>query len=149
MDSEVGASERGGRKRPSSQLLSSADINQETASVRSQTLYTAARYRFSILSRARIFIRPGPPPEEIQSRINAVIQHNSVTRPRKRSSLSPDTPPAAMPPPPPPALPKQDVFHVKTPRPDITAGLHHSTIVEALAARGLDEVDARDFLEYL
>jgi hypothetical protein len=83
---------------------------------------------------------------------------DSVTRPRKRqeadtSYLSPDTSPAAMPPPPPPApppaLPKQDVFHVKTPRPDITAGLHHSTIVEALAARGLDEVDASDFLEDL
>jgi hypothetical protein len=36
-----------------------------------------------------------------------------------------------------------------SPRPDITAGLHHPTIVEALAARGLDEVDASDFLEDL
>jgi hypothetical protein len=75
MDSEVGTSEKSGRKRASSRPSSSADINQETASVRSQTSsYTAARYRFSILSCARIFIRPGPPPEEIQTRINAVIQ---------------------------------------------------------------------------
>jgi hypothetical protein len=84
MDSEVGTSERGGRKRPSSRPPSSADMNQETASVRSQTSsYTAARYRFSILRCARIFIRPGPPPEEIQSRINAVI-HRKISEERKR-----------------------------------------------------------------
>jgi hypothetical protein len=84
MDSEVGTSERGGRKRPSSRPPSSTDTNQETASVRSQTSsYTAARYRFSILSYARIFIRPGPPPEEIQSRINAIIQRK-ISEERKR-----------------------------------------------------------------
>jgi hypothetical protein len=84
MDSEVGTSERGGRKRPSSRPPSSADMNQETASVRSQTSsYTTARYRFSVLSCARIFIRPGPPPEEIQSRINAIIQRK-ISAERKR-----------------------------------------------------------------
>ena len=58
-------------------------MNQETASVRSQTSYTAARYRFIILRRARIFIRHGPPPEEIQSRINAIIQRK-ISEERKR-----------------------------------------------------------------
>ncbi|TAQ86600.1 hypothetical protein B7494_g5076 [Chlorociboria aeruginascens] len=75
---------------------------------------------------------------------------DSTTRPRKRQEAdnSPDILPTAMapPPPPPPILPN---FHIKTPRPDITVGLHHTTIVEALVARGLDKVDASDFLEEL
>ncbi|MCJ1483069.1 hypothetical protein MMC06_003235 [Schaereria dolodes] len=54
-----------------------------------------------------------------------------------------------MPPPLSPGLPKQDVFVVKTPRPDISAGLRHSTMVKALVAQGLDEDNASDFLEEL
>jgi hypothetical protein len=53
-----------------------------------------------------------------------------------------------MPPPPPPPPPKQDIL-VKTPRPDITAGLCHSTIVDALVARGLNQIEASDLLRTL
>jgi hypothetical protein len=69
-------SEKGARKRRSlSRQSSSADMNQETASVQSQrSSYTAAHYRWVTLSNARIFIHPGSLPEDIQPRINAVIK---------------------------------------------------------------------------
>jgi hypothetical protein len=47
---------------------------------------------------------------------------------------------------PPPSLP---VIPVKTPRPDITAGLRHSTVVHALVARGLGKIKASKILETL
>jgi hypothetical protein len=47
---------------------------------------------------------------------------------------------------PPPSLP---VIPVKTPRPDITAGLRHSTVVDALVARGLGKIKASRILETL
>ena len=70
------ASEKGARKRRSSSRQSStADMDQETASVQSQrSSYTAAHYRWVNLSNVRIFIRPGSLPEEIRPRVNAVIQ---------------------------------------------------------------------------
>lgn len=73
---------------------------------------------------------------------------DGVNEPRKRQHLdtsyvSPEPSQPAKPPYP----PKQDI--VKTPRPDITAGLRHSTIVEALIAQGLKEIDASEFLEKL
>ena len=86
MDPGIATPESGGRKRPPSRRSSTADLNQETASTRSQTssyTTTAANYRFSILDNARIFIRPGPPLIEIQPRINAVF-HHVVTEERKR-----------------------------------------------------------------
>ena len=52
-----------------------------------------------------------------------------------------------MPPPPPP--PKQDISVLKTPRPDITIGFHHSVLVEILKARDLSELEASDFLKIL
>ena len=52
-------------------------------------------------------------------------------------------PPPPLPTPPKPAIP------VKSPRPDITAGLCHSTIVDALVALGLDKVEASEILETL
>ena len=54
--------------------------------------------------------------------------------------MMPQSPPIAPPPP-----PIQDI-PVKTPRPDVTVGLCHSTVVNALVARGLGEVKASDFL---
>ena len=54
-----------------------------------------------------------------------------------------------MPPPHAPPPLKQAIFLVKTPRPDITVGLRHSSVVEALEARGLRNVKASDFLKYL
>jgi hypothetical protein len=63
------------------------------------------------------------------------------------SYISPDTSQSDMPPP--PTLPKQDTSPVKTPRPDITVGLRHSTVIEALKAQGLGQNEADEFLDYL
>ena len=52
------------------------------------------------------------------------------------------------PPPPPPQL-IQDVLYVKTPRPDITVGLRHSTVTDVLVAQGFSQVKANDFLPSL
>ena len=86
MDPGIATPESGGHKRPPSRRSSTADLNQDTASTRSQAssyTTTAANYRFAILDSARVFIRPGPPPMEIQPRINSVFQH-VVTEERKR-----------------------------------------------------------------
>ena len=54
-----------------------------------------------------------------------------------------------LPPPPPPSpLPPHNSV-VKTPRPDITVALRHSTMVERLVVQGVDEVKADDFLGFL
>lgn len=61
--------------------------------------------------------------------------------------LSPDTlqRPDMLPP-----VPKQDFSSVKTPRPDITAGLKHDAVVHAMMKQGAtNEVDAVDFLQFL
>ena len=53
-----------------------------------------------------------------------------------------------MPPPPLPTTPKPAI-PVKTPRPDITAGLRHFTVVDALVALGLGKIKASGMLEDL
>lgn len=75
MDPGVPASFTSEKKR-SSRQSSVADTNQETASVRSQQSQTAANYRFITLRDARIRIQLESPPEEIQNRINAIIQRD-------------------------------------------------------------------------
>ena len=87
MDTRSATPDRGGRKRSSSRTSSTVDTDQETVSVRSQASYTAARYRFNILRQAKIFVRPGAPPAEVQPRINAVI-HREVSAERKRELSS-------------------------------------------------------------
>ena len=77
---------------------------------------------------------------------------NIVNRPTKRqqeerSFPSPDISQSTMPPPAPPSQSKQDA--VKTPRPDFTIGLRHSTISNALIKRGLSKFKADDFLKGL
>ena len=52
-----------------------------------------------------------------------------------------------MPPPPPP--PKQDICGVKTPRPDITIGFHHSIVANKLRTLGVGELDADEILKDL
>lgn len=74
MDSGGAAPERSGLKRTSSQRSSTADMDQETASVRSQASYTAAHYRINVLQPAGIFVRHGPLPKEVQPQIDKVIQ---------------------------------------------------------------------------
>ena len=49
-------------------------------------------------------------------------------------------------PPPPFSTTLTPTITIKTPRPDITAGLLHSTVVNALVARGLDKVEASGIL---
>lgn len=73
-------------------------------------------------------------------------------RPPKRQQdalphLSPDTlkgPPSPLP------SPKQNISSVETPRPDVTAGLSHDAVVDAMVKQGLvSELDAGDFLRFL
>ena len=56
-----------------------------------------------------------------------------------------------MPPPQPPSQPppKPDISLVKTPRPDITAGLRYTTIIRKMKAHGLRELEVKDFLKDL
>ena len=89
--------------------------------------------------------------------LDALGQSNNETddvfdRPNKRqqgerSFPSPDTSRSMMPPPAAPSPFKRDA--VKTPRPDFTIGLRHSTISNALMKRGLSTSKAKDFLKSL
>lgn len=66
------------------------------------------------------------------------------------SSNSLEGPQSTMPPPPSPLLqPRQDNFILKTPRPDITMGLRHSTLVESLVVEGVNRIQADAFLKTL
>ena len=57
---------------------------------------------------------------------------------------------STMPPPPSPLPPSRQVNSIlKTPRPDITVGLRHATVVEAITAQGVNSVDADIFLKFL
>ena len=80
---DASPSERRIRKRPLSRQSSMPDMSQETKSFQSQTSYTAARYRLFALSKVKIFIRPGPLPEEIRPRIDVIVQR-TVSEERKR-----------------------------------------------------------------
>ena len=245
------------RKRAPSRQASFSDLNQDTASLRSQkSSVSNSFYRYQILDQARIYIRPEPPPMDIQAQMDVVFEceipekrmreisgiakkisqsfinnlrgahreddlveliyealrmmhkdetfdfprkagtvhlltliHTSlnanlgldwepslkpvvhqevwdmdalsqsnndaddvVDRPNKRqqgerSFPSPVTSESTMPPPAPPPQFKQDA--VKTPRPDFTIGLRHSTISNALMKRGLSKFKADDFLKVL
>lgn len=83
---------------------------------------------------------------------------NTVDRPSKRkegdrSVLTPDASRSSMPPrtaPSPVTLPqsRQDGA-VKTPRPDFTIGLRHSTVASALIKRGLSKYKADNLLKFL
>ncbi|KAL9128541.1 MAG: hypothetical protein Q9217_002806 [Psora testacea] len=226
------------RKRTASRQASFSDLNQDTASLRSQkSSISNSFYRYHILDQARMYIRPEPPPKDIQAQINVIFEreipekrrreisgiaketsqefinnlrgahreddlvelvyealrtmHKDETFdfPRKadwdpslkpdiqqevwdldalgqsynkandvvdrfnkrrqgeRSFPSPDTSQSTMPPPAAPSQSKQDA--VKTPRPDFTIGLRHSTISNALIKRGLSKFKADDFLKVL
>lgn len=81
--------------------------------------------------------------------------NNSATSPNKRQQLGTPTESGesqlAMVPPPPPPLHRlnQNNPHVKTPRPDITAGLRLSCIIGPLVAHGISEFKASRFLQAL
>ena len=245
------------RKRAPSRQASFSDLNQDTASLRSQKSFVSnSFYRYHILDQARIYVRPEPPPMDIQAQLDVIFErdipekrrreisgiakktsqnfiynlrgahreddlvelvyealrmmHNDETfdfprkagivlpltpmytslpanldldwdpslkpeaqpeiwnwealdqsnneaadivdRPSKRQQgertfPSPDTSQPTMPPPAAPSQSKQDA--VKTPRPDFTIGLRHSTITNALIKRGLSNFKADDFLKGL
>jgi len=245
------------RKRAPSRQASFSDLNQDTASLRSQkSSVSNSFYRYHILDQARIYVRPEPPPMDIQAQMDVIFEReipekrrreisgiakktsqkfinnlrgahreddlvelvyealrmmhkdetfdfprkagivlpltpvytslranldldwdpslkpdvqqevwdldalgqpnneadDVVDRPNKRqqgerSFPSPDTSQSTMPPPAAPSQSKQD--SVKTPRPDFTIGLRHSTISNALMKRGLSKFKADDFLKVL
>lgn len=245
------------RKRAPSRQASFSDLNQDTASLRSQkSSVSNSFYRYHTLDQARIYVRPEPPPMNIQAQINIIFEReipekrrreisgiakkisqsfinnlrgahreddlveliyealrmmhkdetfdfprkagivlpltpiytslranldldwdpslkpdvqqevwdldalgqpnneadDVVDRPNKRqqgerSFPSPDTSQSTIPPPAAPSQSKQDA--VKTPRPDFTIGLRHSTISNALMKRGLSKFKADDFLKVL
>lgn len=83
-----------------------------------------------------------------------ILNPSSKQRP-ETPSVSSDAPESIMPPPPSPpkspskSPPKTDISALKTPRPDITIGFHHSVLVETLKAPDLSELEASDFLKFL
>lgn len=76
-----------------------------------------------------------------------VVDRPSKRQQGERSFPSQDTSQSTMPPPAALSQPKQDAL--KTPRPDFTVGLRHSTISNALMKRGLSKFKADDFLKFL
>lgn len=81
------------------------------------------------------------------------VANNAITSPKKRkankSSLSSNASQLAVEPSSTPFQSKPIVLAVKTARPDITVGLLHETVLEALAARGLGSPRATLFLKVL
>ncbi|KAH6677671.1 hypothetical protein B0J14DRAFT_636334 [Halenospora varia] len=89
MDSQAGDS--GGlrsRKRPASRTsVSTSSVTQETATALShKSRSTAAHYRFTVLSKARIYIHPTLTPDKIRTQIDTVIQRE--LNPEKKEQLS-------------------------------------------------------------
>ena len=74
---------RGGKKRPLSLQSSTVDMDQESASIRTQKSSTLATYRWRNLKYARIFVEDGPLPENIRSRVNKIIQPKITDEARK------------------------------------------------------------------
>ncbi|MCJ1347797.1 hypothetical protein MMC31_006026 [Peltigera leucophlebia] len=64
----------GSRKRTLSTRSSVADVNQEVASVSSQKATSLANYRWKNLDYARIVVEDEPIPENVESRVNAIIR---------------------------------------------------------------------------
>ena len=75
------------------------------------------------------------------------VNHPNKRRQGEQSFPSLDTSKSTMPPP--AALPQSKQDAVKTPRPDFTIGLLHSTVSHALMQRGLSKFKADDFLKGL
>lgn len=76
---------------------------------------------------------------------DGVVDRPNKRQPGERSFPSPDTSQSTIPPA--TALSQFKKEAVKTPRPDFTIGLRHSTISNALIKRGLSKFKADDFLK--
>lgn len=74
MDRAATGSGRGGKKRTISLRVSTADMDQDTASISTQKSSTLAEYRWKNLDYARIFVENAPLPQNILTRVNTIIQ---------------------------------------------------------------------------
>ena len=75
------------RKRTPSRQASSSDLNQATASQRSQeSSVSNSFYRYHILDQARIYIRPEPPPKDIQAQIDVIFEREIPEKRRRKIS---------------------------------------------------------------
>ena len=94
---------------------------------------------------------PAKPTDNANDAVDLAGKRRQVDSPINTSDRSdlvmpPPPSPPLLPPSPPPA---QNNSIVKTPRPDITVGLRHSTVVETLVAEGVDGDKADRFLKFL
>lgn len=86
MDSDVTVPDRV-RKRAPSRQASCSDLNQDTASLRSQKSSPSnSFYRYHILDQARIYVRPEPPPLEIQAQMDVIFKREISERRRREIS---------------------------------------------------------------
>lgn len=75
------------RKRASSRQASFSDLNQDTASQRSQkSSVSNSFYRYHILDQARIYVRPEPPPMDIQAQMNVIFEREVPEKRRREIS---------------------------------------------------------------
>ena len=86
MDSGVTVLDRV-RKRAPSRQASYSDLNQETASLRSQKSFVSNNfYRYHILDQARVYVRPEPPPMDIQAQMDVIFERKIPENRRREIS---------------------------------------------------------------
>ncbi|KAL8932835.1 MAG: hypothetical protein Q9216_006650 [Gyalolechia sp. 2 TL-2023] len=75
------------RKRAPSRQASFSDLNPDTASQRSQkSSVSNSFYRYHILDQARIYVRPEPPPMEIQAQMDIIFEREVPEKRRREIS---------------------------------------------------------------
>ncbi|KAL8964926.1 MAG: hypothetical protein Q9197_006743 [Variospora fuerteventurae] len=75
------------RKRAPSRQASFSDLNQDTASLRSQkSSVSNSFYRYHILDQARIYVRPEPPPMDIQAQMDVIFEREIPEKRRREIS---------------------------------------------------------------
>ena len=79
MDHTIRMPEKGGRKRLSSRQSSTTEFSQGATSTQFQeSSSTYAHYRWVVLDKARIYVCTKPPPEDIQTCINTIVQKETA-----------------------------------------------------------------------
>lgn len=74
-------------KRGPSRQASLSDLNQDTASLRSQKSSVSNRfYRYWILDQARMYVCPEPPPMDIQAQMNVIFERDIPEKKRQEIS---------------------------------------------------------------
>lgn len=75
------------RKRAPSRQASFSDLNQDTASLRSQkSSVSNSFYRYHILDQARIYVRPEPPPMDIHAQMDLIFEREIPEKRRREIS---------------------------------------------------------------